>query len=166
MKRYRIGKIVNTHGLKGEVKVYPHTDDMSRFEDAKYLIFEGTDEKLEIESIRYQKAMVYLKFKGKDKIEQVEPFLQREVYVDEENMRELEEDEYMIDTLIGLDVFLQDGQRIGMVKDLLQYSANDVLVLECDGKEVLIPFLKQFVPQIDIGGKKMIIAPIKGMIEE
>lgn len=167
MKQYRIGTVVKPHGLKGEVKVYPHTDDLSRFEDATYLIVGGTEEKLEVQSIREQKGMIFLKFKDKNTIESIEYLLRKELYVDGDNMRELEEDEYMIDTLIGLEVYLEDDTKIGVVTDFLQYTANDVFVITLEsGQKAMIPFLKQFVPKIDMEHQKMIIRPIKGMIEE
>lgn len=167
MKQYRIGTIVKPHGLKGEVKVYPHTDDLSRFEDASYLIVGETEEKLEIQSAREQKGMVFLKFKNKNTIESIEYLIRKDLYVNAENMRELEDDEYMIDTLIGLEVYLEDDKKIGVVTDFLQYTANDVFVITLEsGQKAMIPFLKQFVPKIDMENKKMIIRPIKGMIEE
>lgn len=167
MKRYRMGTVAGTHALKGEVKVYPHTDDVSRFEEIDYLLVGDTDEKLLIEKVRYQKNMVYLKFKGKDRIEDVQTYIRKELFVDEENFRTLEEDEYMVDSLIGLDVYLEDGRKIGTSKDILPYVANDVLLIEGeDGKEHMIPFLDEFVPVVDLEEKKIVISPIKGMIEE
>ena len=111
--------------------------------------------------------MIFLKLKDKNTIESIEYLLRKELYVDGDNMRELEEDEYMIDTLIGLEVYLEDDTKIGVVTDFLQYTANDVFVITLEsGQKAMIPFLKQFVPKIDMEHQKMRIRPIKGMIEE
>lgn len=167
MKKYRMGTIVNTHALKGEVKVYPHTDDIGRFDEVDYLVVGDTEEKLYIERSRYQKNMVYLKFKGKDRIEDVQKYLQKEVFADENNLRELDENEYMVDSLIGLAVCLEDGEPIGVIKDILSYPANDIMVIETkDRKECMIPFVDEFVPVVDLEEGRVIITPIEGMIGE
>lgn len=167
MKKYRMGTIVNTHALKGEVKVYPYTDDIRRFDEVDYLVVGDTEEKLYIEHSRYQKNMVYLKFKGKDRIEDVQKYLQKEVFADENNLRELDENEYMVDSLIGLEVCLENGEPVGLVKDLLSYPANDIMVIEtADQKQCMIPFIEKFVPVVDLEKGRVVIAPIEGMIEE
>lgn len=167
MKKHRIGQIVNTHGLKGDMKVYPLTDYPERFEeiDCLYLENEG-DKKLEIEKVRYQKKMVLLKIKGIDTIEEVEKLREKYLLIDENNRRQLDEDEHMISDLIGLSVYLEDLTPVGKITDVLQYSANDVYVIKNDeGKEYLIPALKQFIPVVDIKNQKVIITPIEGMLE-
>ncbi len=167
MKKHRIGQIVNTHGLKGDMKVYPLTDYPERFEeiDCLYLENEG-DKKLEIEKVRYQKKMVLLKIKGIDTIEEVEKLREKYLLIDESNRRQLDEDEHMISDLIGLSVYLEDLTPVGKITDVLQYSANDVYVIKNDeGKEYLIPALKQFIPVVDIKNQKVIITPIEGMLE-
>lgn len=167
MKKHRIGQIVNTHGLKGDMKVYPLTDYPERFEEIDGVYLENDSEKkLVIEKVRYQKKMVLLKIKGIDTIEAVEKL--RDVYllIDENDRRELDEDEHMISDLIGLNVYLEDETLLGSIKEVLQYSANDVYVVKnAEGKEYLIPALKQFVPVVDVKNNKVIIRPIKGMLE-
>ena len=155
MKKHRIGQIVNTHGLKGDMKVYPFTDYPERFEEVEYLYMENQgDKKYFIENVRYQRNMVLLKLKGIDTIEEAE------------SLRELDEDEHMISDLIGLNVYLEDLTPVGTIVNVLKYTANDVYVIRgMEDQEYLIPALKQFVPVVDIENGKVIITPIKGMID-
>ena len=106
MKKYRIGKIVKTHGLKGEMKVYSFTDYPERFAEIDYLYMDESDRKYFIENIKYQKNMAILKIKGIDTIEEAENLIDTTLYIDQANLRELEEDEYMIADLVGMDVEL------------------------------------------------------------
>lgn len=167
MKKHRIGQIVNTHGLKGDMKIYPYTDYPERFEEIDYLYIEGEgDKKWNIEKVRYQKNMVLLKLKGVDTIEMVEEIRDRYLFIDDKNLRDLDEDETFISDLIGLNVYLEDLTPVGTIKDVLQYTANDVYVIvNEEGKEFLIPALKIFIPVVDVKNNKVIITPIEGMLE-
>ncbi|MGL5438964.1 MAG: ribosome maturation factor RimM [Filifactoraceae bacterium] len=166
MREYRIGKIVNTHGLKGEVKIYPYTDYPERFDELEYFFLGEKDEKKwELEKVRYQGKMVIGKIKDVNTIEEAESLKDTLIYIDKKNLRELDEDEYMIKDLIGLKVYTEEEQYIGEVRDVLQYSANDVYVVKNEEKEYLIPAINEFVPIIDIESKKIVIKPIKGMID-
>ena len=167
MKKHRIGQIVNTHGLKGDMKVYPFTDYPERFEEVEYLYMENQgDKKYFIENVRYQRNMVLLKLKGIDTIEEAESLRDINLYIDDSNLRELDEDEHMISDLIGLNVYLEDLTPVGTIVYVLKYTANDVYVIRgMEDQEYLIPALKQFVPVVDIENGKVIITPIKGMID-
>ena len=148
---FRIGQIVNTQGLKGEVRVYPYTDDINRFDDLEYFYLDkGLNNKYEVERVRYKGNMVIMKIKGIDSIELAQ---------------KLEEDEFFVADLIGLDVFTVDGEKVGVVKDVLQHAINDVYVVNNGEKEYLIPSIEKFVPTIDLEENKMIINPIKGMLD-
>lgn len=166
MKKHKIGQIVNTHGLKGDMKIYPLTDYPERFEEIEYVFVEGDEKKHYIEKVRYQKKMVLLKIKGIETIEAVEDLREKYLLIDEKNRRQLDEDENLISDLIGLSVFLEDYTPIGKVREVLQYAANDVYVIENEeGKQFLIPALKQFIPVVDVKNNKIIITPIEGMLE-
>ena len=167
MKKHRIGQIVNTHGLKGDMKVYPFTDYPERFEEVEYLYMENQgDKKYFIENVRYQRNMVLLKLKGINTIEEAESLRDINLYIDDSNLRELDEDEHMISDLIGLNVYLEDLTPVGTIVNVLKYTANDVYVIRgMEDQEYLIPALKQFVPVVDIENGKVIITPIKGMID-
>lgn len=168
IKYLKIGKIVNTQGLKGEIKVYTLADDIKRFDDLKEFYLDKK-EKLEVEKVRYKGNMVIMKIKGIDIIEDAEKLRNKFMYVSRENSRKLDEDEFFISDMIGIDAYTVYGDFVGKLKDVLQYSANDVYVIENEvneeKKEYLIPALYRFVPTIDMNEKKMIIDPIKGMID-
>lgn len=165
MKKYRVGQIVNTHGLKGDVKIYSYTDYPERFEEIDY-VYDDDGKKYMLERVKYHKSMPIIKLQTVDSIDDAEKMRGATLYIDEENLRELEEDEYMISDLVGLQAFTESGNPLGEVVNVLQYTANDIYVIHSsDGKEYLVPALKEFVPVIDIENKKMIINEIKGLLD-
>lgn len=124
------GVITTTHGIRGEVKVFPTTDDVHRFEDLDSVLLDtGRDYmKLEIENVKYFKQYAILKFKGIDNINDIEKYKGRSLYVTRDQAIPLEEDEYYIADLIGLDVYLESGEKFGVLKDVMETGANDVFV--------------------------------------
>lgn len=167
LTHFKIGKIVNTQGLKGEVRIYSYTDDINRFDDLeKFYIGKDRENLFIVEKVRYKGNMIIMKIKGIDKIEDAEKLRDKFIYVSRENSRELDEDEFFVADMIGMDVETVDGKYIGKLDEVLQYAANDVYVIKSsDNNEYLIPAVMQFVPTIDIKSKKMIINPIKGMLD-
>ena len=163
---FRIGQIVNTQGLKGEVRVYPYTDDINRFDELEYFyIDKNLNNKYEVERVRYKGNMVIMKIKDIDSIELAEKLKTKNMYIGREQGRELEEGEFFVSDLIGLDVFTVDGEKVGVLKDVLQHAINYVYVVSSGEKEYLIPSIEKFVPTIDLDQNKMIIDPIKGMLD-
>ena len=162
-KIVRVGKIVNTHGLKGDVKCICLTDEMERFDDFDYVYIEDTEERLDIENIRYMKGMVYLRFKGLDNINLVEKYKNKYIIIDEMQMKPLEEDSYFVSDLIGLDVYDQEENHLGKITYVYQTGANDVYELNRN-KEMLIPAIKDVVKSVDIAAGKMTIKKIKGLL--
>lgn len=163
---FKIGQIVNTQGLKGEVRVYPLTDDINRFDELKYFYLGKELDKYKVERVRYKGNMVIMKIKGIDIIESAEKLKNKYIYVSREETRELEEGEFFIADMIGMEVFTVDNNYVGVLSEVLQYAANDVYVIKNDeDKEFLIPATMKFVPSIDINERKMIVNPIKGMID-
>ena len=167
LTHFRIGQIANTHGLKGEVRVYPYVDDINRFDDLEsFYLNKNFNEEFEVERVRYKGNMVIMKIKGIDSVELAEKLKTKNLYISRENSVDLDEDEFFIADLIGLEVFTVAGDKVGVLKDVLQYSANDVYVVKGDNdKEYLIPSTMKFVPEINLEDKKMIIDPIKGMLD-
>ena len=167
LTHFRIGQIVNTQGLKGEVRVYPYVDDINRFDDLEsFYLDKNFDKEYEVERVRYKGNMVIMKIKGIDTVELAERLKTKNLYISREDSVDLDEDEFFIADLIGLDVFTVDGDKVGTLKDVLQYSANDVYVVKGDNdKEYLIPSTLKFVPEINLNENKMIIDPIKGMLD-
>lgn len=167
LTHFKVGQIVNTQGLKGEVRVYPFTDEIDRFDELEeFYLGKDLNTTWEVERVRYKGNMVIMKIKGIDTVEMAEKLKNKFMYVSRENSRELDEDEYFISDMIGIDVYTVEGKRVGTLKDVLQYSANDVYVIKgLENQEYMIPAMMKFVPTIDIDERKMIIDPIKGMID-
>lgn len=166
LTHFKVGKIVNTQGLKGEVRVYPFTDDINRFDELDvFYLDKDFSTKWNVERVRYKGNLVIMKIKDIDSIEKAERLRDKFIYVSREDSRDLEEEEYFIADMIGLEVFTLDGKKVGVLSDVLQYAANDVYVIKGEEKEYLIPAIMKFVPTIDMNERKMIIDPIKGMID-
>ena len=167
LTHFKIGQIVKTQGLKGEVRVYSTTDDIYRFDDLNtFYIEKDFDTEYKVERVRYKGNLVIMKIKGIDTVEMAEKLRNKNVYVSREESRDLEEDEFFIADMIGIKVYTVNDEYVGTLDDVLQYSANDVYVIKGeDDKEYLIPAVMKFVPEIDIEEGKMIIDPIKGMLE-
>ena len=164
----QIGVVTTTHGLKGEVKVYPTTDDPERFYDLETVWFDKAHEKhpLILERVRIAKGVVIVKFKEFDKIEEVEFLRGKELYVSRDNAVELQEDEYFITDLIGMEVVSEDGESIGILKDVMLTAANDVYVVDLpDGKEVLIPAIVSCIKDVDVNEGVMRVALLPGLLE-
>ncbi len=165
-KYFRIGVIASTHGLRGEVKVYPTTDDPGRFMDLKECILDTGKQMIpmEAEKARLFKGMAIVKFKGYDTIESIEPYKGKDLLVDREHAVPLEDGENYISDLIGLQIVSDEGRVIGELFDVLQTGANDVYVVKAsDGKEVLIPVTKEFVTDVDLENSKITVHLIPGL---
>lgn len=165
-KVLQVGTIIKTHGIRGEVKVYPLTDDVNRFKKLKEVILEPEKDNitLEIEGVKFFKNLVILKFKGFDNINDIEMHVKKGIYVTRENAVECEEDEYFVADLIGLDVVTDENEEFGKVKDVIHTGANDVYVIDYNDKEVLVPAIKQCIKDISIKDNKMTIHLMKGLI--
>lgn len=149
----KVGIITSTHGIKGEVKVFPTTDDVKRFKKGISLILETGKEQLdlEVEGVKFFKQFVILKFKGFDDINQIEKYKRKELFVTREHAVKLKKDEYFIADLIGLSVIDEEGNTIGVLGDVMETGANDVYVVKmADEKEVLIPAIKQCILEVNV----------------
>jgi len=162
----QVGAIIKTHGIKGEVKVFPLTDDVKRFKKLKEVILEPEKDNmiLEIESVKFQKNLVILKFKGFDSINDIEMHVKKGIFVTRKDAVPLEEDEYFVADLIGLNVVTEDDEAFGIVKDVLHTGANDVYVIEHDGKEVLVPAIKECILDVNMNDNYMKIHLMKGLV--
>ncbi len=165
----RVGVITSTHGLLGEVKVFPTTDDMTRFKKLKKVFVDLDREQLElnIASVRFFKNLVILKFKEYGNINEVERLLKKDLLITRDQAVPLAENENFICDMIGLNVVTDDNIEIGTLKDILQTGANDVYIVETkEGKEVLIPAIKQCVLDVNLDEKKVTVHLLEGMLEE
>ena len=144
----QVGIITQTHGIKGEVKVFPTTDDVSRFKKLKEVIMDNGSERLnlEIEGVKFFKQYAILKFKGYDSINDIEKYKSAKLYIKREQAVKLKKDEYFIADLIDMEVVTEDGEYFGKMKDVLTTGANDVyIVTREDGTEILLPAIRQCV---------------------
>ena len=165
---FKIGKIVKTKGLRGEVKVYSHTDNIERFlELDQFYIGKDRNCEYHIEKANIVASnMVTIKIKGFDTIESVQKFVNQYIFVRRDNTYELEEDELFIADMIGMKVLNVDGSEIGNLVEVLQYSANDVYVVKNkEGREFLIPATYEIVPTIDTDKKIIYVDPIPGLLD-
>jgi len=162
-----VGRIVNTHGVKGEVRVIPLTSDISRFDYLLYafVMLDGKRKELRVTDVRYHKSFVLIKFNGIDTMDEAEKLKGCDLCVDRRNARPLEEDEYFICDLIGLEVFEGD-QLLGKLTEVLETGSNDVYVVKQKGKEILIPALKSVVLDVDLENKKMQVKLPEGLLDE
>jgi 16S rRNA processing protein RimM len=157
------GKITSTHGIRGEVKIYPYTDDVDNILSLKKIYIEEKGYK--VSSIKFHKNMFIAKLIGINTVEEAETFRNKLVQREIDESEELDEDTYYIKDLIGLDVYLEKGELFGKIKDVFQTGANDVYVIRTlDEKEVLIPAIKSVVKDVDITSNKMIIELMEGLI--
>ena len=162
------GVITTTHGIRGEVKVYPTTDDVHRFEDLDSVLLDTGREyiELEIENVKYFKQYAILKFKGINTINDIEKYKGRSLYVTRDQAIPLDEDEYYIADLIGLDVYLENGEKFGVLKDVMETGANDVYIVETgEGKEVLLPAIHECILDVDIEENRMEIHLMDGLLD-
>lgn len=167
-KMLQVGAITSTHGIRGEVKVFPTTDDPNRFKKLKEVVLDTGKEQLtlEIQSVKFFKQFVILKFKGYDNINDIEKYKGKNIYVTRENAVKLEKDEYFIADMIGSVVEDEDGNVLGTLKDVMQTGANDVYVVENqEGKELLFPAIKECVLQVDIEQQKITVHIMPGLLD-
>lgn len=183
----RVGVISSTHGVRGEVKVFPTTDDNKRFKKLKK-VFLDTGSKtagmleLEIENVRFFKQMVIVKFKGYDNINDIEKYKGKDLLVTREDAVPLAENEYFIYDVIGSEIVTEDGISIGTVKEIMATGANDIYVAELsdginsvpaefrDGKEIkagtelLLPSIPDCILDVDVDAKKVTVRLMKGLV--
>ena len=165
---FQIGVITSTHGIRGEVKVFPTTDDNNRFKKLKDCLIEYKGELLPVKATgcKFFKNMVILKFEDIDNINDVEKYKQCKLFVDREHAVSLEQDEYFMADLLGINVITQEGRNLGVLEDIIRTGANDVyVVVDETGKEWLIPAIKDCIVKVSLEEKEMIVHLMKGMEE-
>lgn len=174
---FQVGIITGTHGLRGEVKVYPTTDDVKRFKKLKEVIFDTGKKKpadgeaavvvKEIEEVKFSKQFVILKFKGIDSIEEAEKYRKVSLLVPRNKAVRLEKDEYYVADLMGLTVRDEDGTEIGTLKDVMTTGANDVYIIDLNsGKELLLPAIRQCILEVDVEAGYIRIHILEGLLDE
>lgn len=162
----QVGAITSTHGLQGEVKVFPTTDDPKRYSRLKKVWLDSGKEMipLEVERVKYFKQFVIVKFRGLNHIEDIEKFVKKNLYVTRDQAVKLKKNEYFIADLIGLQVEDEEENELGTLTDVLATGANDVYVVEQNGKEVLIPAIRQCILDVDLEKKRMKVHLLEGLL--
>ncbi|MBR1857650.1 MAG: 16S rRNA processing protein RimM [Oribacterium sp.] len=149
-EKLRVGAIVTTHGLKGEVKVYPTTDEPERFYDLKKVWLDRSGKmenmiRLEVENVRFSKNLALVKFKEFDSIDDVMAIRKGELYVDRADAIPLEEGEYFVGDIIGCRVLDENDAELGTVKEFIETGAHDVMLVKTEGKDLMIPYCDPFI---------------------
>ena len=164
----QVGVITSTHGLRGEVKVFPTTADAARFRKLKEVILDTGEEKmlLEIQGVKFFKQFVILKLKGIDSIDEAEKYRRKSLFVTRKNAVPLRRDEYFVADLVGLRVIDDMDQELGVLTEVLQTGANDVYVVKMkDGREALIPAIKQCILDVDVEGGLIRVHILEGLLD-
>lgn len=169
VKYLQIGKIVNTHGVRGEVKLIPLTDDPRRFDELEwvYIEKEGMMNMHTIQQVKYTKGFVMIKFSGMESPDEANQYRDCFVLVDRKNAVKLPEDSFFICDLLGCNVFDEKGALLGELADVMQTGSNDVyIVRNASGKEILLPALKSVVRSISPENKRIDVVIPKGLLDD
>lgn len=169
MEKYlEIGQIVNTFGIKGQVKIVPFTDDITRYDELKEIYVEKKNElKLfQIEQVNYKKNMVILKLKGIETVEEAEKLRNCYLKIDRKDAKELPKDTYFIVDLLGLEVYTDEGKLLGKVDGIYNAGSSDIYVVKDElGKQILLPAIKDVLKEVDLENQKIIVHLIKGLVD-
>ena len=163
---FEVGQIVNTFGIKGQLKVKPFTDDMERFEELKtvYICKKNEMKKVEIEDVKYNKQCVLLKVKGIEDLTEAEKYKGLFLKIDRKDAKKLPKDTYFIADILGLEVYTDEGELLGKVDDIFPTGANDVYVVKDElGKQILLPSIPKVLKEIDLEKGKVIVHLIEGL---
>ncbi|WP_283594216.1 ribosome maturation factor RimM [Limosilactobacillus galli] len=167
MDFYNVGKVVNTHGIRGDVRVMPTTDFVAeRFAKGQdlYLQQAGEPLKLIVESARQHKGFILVKFVGYDNINDVQAFRDHELMVSGKDQQPLEDGQYYYHQIIGLSVKTVDGEELGTIKEILSPGANDVWVVQRDGKkDLLLPVIDDVVKDVDLDAGEVTVELMEGL---
>lgn len=163
----RVGVISSTHGVRGEVKVFPTTDDPNRFKKLKKVILDTGKETLdlEIEHVKFFKNMVILKFKGYDNIEDIEKYKGKDLLVTRDNAVKLKANENFIVDLIGIKVITDENEELGTLTDVLLTGANDVYEVDTGSKKILLPAIPSCILDVDLDKQTMLVHVLDGLLD-
>ena len=162
-----IGQIVNTFGIKGELKINPFTDDINRLDELKSMFVVKNKELIpyEIETVRYHKNMVILKLKGINSMNEAEKLKGLYIKIDRKYAKKLPKGTYFIADLIGLEVYDENSNLLGSIDDIYNTGANDIYVVKNNlGKQILLPGIPQVIKKVDLENKKIVVHLLNGLI--
>ena len=165
---FEVGQIVNTFGIKGQVKVVPFTDDIERFDELNQVYIEkkGTMELFDIEKVNYHKNMVIIKFKNIDTIEEANKYRNCYLKIDRKHAKKLPKDTYFIVDLLGLPVYTEEGELLGKVDDIYNSGSSDIYVVKDElGKQKLLPSIPEVLKEIDLENERIVVHIIQGLLD-
>ena len=166
---FTVGKIVNTHGVKGELKIVPTTEDPKRFAKLKSIFVEERKgiTSYEIEGVRYHKEFVLLKLKGIDDMNKAELLKGSSLKIDRKDSLPLKKDEYYISDLLGMEVYTEEERFLGVLVDIIETGSNDVYVVKRVDREkdLLLPAIKQVIKEVNVLDKRMVVHLLEGLEE-
>lgn len=163
---FEIGQIVNTFGIKGMVKVVPYTEDITNFERLKKIYIKQKKQKTEyeIEEVKYHKNMVLIKLKNIDTVEQAENLRNATIEIPRKDATPLEEGTYYIADLLGMEVFTDEGELLGILQDIYNTGSNDIYVVKNElGKQILLPGIEDVIKEVLLEENKIIVHIIEGL---
>lgn len=163
-----IGKVLRAWGLKGMVKIQSYAESPERFLQISELHVDGKEDTivLSLERVRKHKKAVLLKFKGHDRLEDVEGLVGKTLYLEKEDLPPLEEDEYYWYQLIGMEVWTDGGKWVGRLEEILDTGSHDVYVVRQGERETLIPAVRDVIQKVDLAGRRITIHAIEGLLSE
>lgn len=168
---FEIGVVAGTHGIRGNLKVFPTTSEPARFSLLKEVIIEirGRRNTHKVESVAFHKQFVLLKVEGINDMTEAEKYKKARILIDEQYAIPLEEDEYYTRDLYDMEVYTDEGEFLGIIDDVIETGANDVYSVKDmskeDGKNILIPAIKQCILNVDVKERKMIVRLLEGLRE-
>lgn len=164
MSKISVGKVVNTRGLRGEVKIYPYIDELDAFSEFSYLIV--NEKKYDINKVKFFKNMVFITFDGIDTIEMAEKLKNFDAEIYEEDLPSLEDGEFYIKDILGMEVITDSGEHLGTIKDVFRTGSNDVYEVKRENKKSMyLPAIKDVILSIDTKNNKMTVHIIDGLDE-
>lgn len=161
-ERLRVGVVSSVHGVHGECKVFPTTDDMTRFKKLKKVFI--NDQEMKISSVKFFKNMVICKFEGVETPEDVQKLRGKDIMINREDAVPLEEGEYYIADLIGCDVISDSGDKLGVCEDIVPTGANQVMQVK-GKKDFLVPYIKQCILDVNLEKKQITIHVLDGLMD-
>lgn len=162
-----VGKILKPHGVRGEVKVEPLTDDLRRFDKLEYIYIKNADKILpyKIGYVKYGHGVVYIKLEGINSMDDAKTLAGEYLWVDRKHAAPLPEGAYYVGDIIGCRVYTTDGRYLGWVKDIFSTGSNDVYTIFDGRREILIPAIKDVIKSVDIDAERIIIEPMEGLLD-
>lgn len=163
MEKILIGKVVNTVGLKGEIRVYSYAENLDRFQRIPFLLIE--EETFTIESVRLGKGTVTLKLEGISHLKEAENLRGKMVYFSAAYLEDLPDDTYYVKDLLGLEVVDDHNKFLGIIKDIITGGSQDLYEISNGGKSFLLPNVEEFILEINLGKKQIIVSPPEGLLD-